>query len=63
MMPQEILLTINFSYFHSVMSNGINVLSSSLYSITIFRLKKTLRVIMGSRSKESCRKIFGEPSI
>jgi len=38
--PQETLLMINFSYFRSVMSCGVNFLGSSPYSITIFRLKK-----------------------
>jgi hypothetical protein len=46
------------------MSCGINFLGSSPYSITIFRFKKKkLRIIMGSGSKESCRKICGELSI
>jgi hypothetical protein len=63
MVPQETLLMINFSYFHSIMSYDINFLGSSPCSITIFRLKKPLRIITGSGSKESCRKIYGELSI
>lgn len=43
MVPQETLLMINFSYFQSVMSYGINFLGRSPYSITIFRLKKTIK--------------------
>jgi len=38
--PQETLLMINFSYFHSVMSYGINFLGISPFRITVFRLKK-----------------------
>ena len=40
MVPQETLLTVYFSYFHSVMSYGINFLDSSLCNINIFRLNK-----------------------
>jgi hypothetical protein len=46
-------------YFHSIMTYGLLFLGNSPDSIKIFRLqKKIIRIMMGCRSKDSCRKLF-----
>ena len=50
---------IYYSYFHSLMSYGIRFCGHSTSSIRIFRLKKRIiRIMMGCRNRESCRKMF-----
>jgi len=46
-------------YFHSIMTYGLLFLGNSPDSIKIFRLqKKIIRIMIGCRSKDSCRKLF-----
>jgi len=53
------LKMIDYSYFHSVMTYGLLLWGHSSDSIKIFRLqKKIIRIMMGYRSSDSCRKLF-----
>jgi len=53
------LKIIYYSYFHSVMTYGLLFRGNSPESIKIFRLqKKIIRIMMGCRSRDSCRKLF-----
>jgi len=55
----NILKVIYYSYFHSIMSSGLAFWGNSPDSIKIFRLlKKIIRIMMGCRSRDSCRKLF-----
>jgi len=48
-----------YSYFHSIMTYGLFFWGNSPDSIKIFRLqKKIIRIMIGCRSKDSCRKLF-----
>ena len=50
---------IYYSYFHSVMTHGLLFWGNSPDSIKIFRLqKKIIRIMVGCRSRDSCRKFF-----
>jgi hypothetical protein len=50
---------IYYSYFHSVRTYGLLFWGNSPDSIKIFRLqKKIIIIMMGCRSKDSCRKLF-----
>jgi hypothetical protein len=52
------------SYFHSIMSYGIIFWRNSGHRNLIFRLrKKAVRIMMGLRGRESCRKHFKELNI
>jgi hypothetical protein len=58
-MSQDALKTVYHSYLHSLISYGIIFWGNSLYSLHIFRLqKKAVRIITGSRTKDSCRELF-----
>jgi len=53
------LKSVYHSYFHSLLSYGIIFWGNSSYSLHIFRLqKKAFRIIMGLRTRDSCRKPF-----
>ena len=53
------LKMIYFAYFHSVMTYSLLFWGNSPDSIKIFRLqKRIIRIMMGCRSKDSCRKLF-----
>jgi len=53
------LKVIYYSYFHSIMTYGLIFWGNSADSIKIFRLqKKIIRIMMGCRSRDSCRKLF-----
>ena len=55
----DTLRMIYYSYFHSVMTYGLSFWGNSPDSIKIFRLqKKIIRIMTGSRSTDSCRKLF-----
>jgi len=50
---------IYYSYFHSIMTYGLIFWGNSPDRIKIFRLqKKIIRIMMGWRSRDSCRKLF-----
>ena len=53
------LKTIYYSYFHSIMTYGLLFWGNSPDSIKIFRLqKKIIRIMMGCKNTESCKKLF-----
>jgi len=53
------LKVIYYSYFHCIMTYGLIFWGNSPDSIKIFRLwKKIIRIMMGCRSRDSCRKLF-----
>jgi hypothetical protein len=53
------LKIIYYSHFHSIISYGIIFWGHSAPSTRVFRLqKRIIRIMTGSRSRESCRKLF-----
>jgi hypothetical protein len=64
LLPRESLKMVYCSYFHSIMTYGLVFWRNSCHSNIIFRLqKKAVRIIMGIRDGESCRKYFRELKI
>jgi len=58
-MSQDALTYVYHSYFHSLISYGVNFWGNSACSSHIFRLqKKAVRIIMESRPRDSCRELF-----
>jgi len=58
-MSQDALKTVYHSYLHSLISYGIIFWGNFSYSPHIFRLqKKAVRIITGSRPRDSCRELF-----
>ena len=48
-----------YSYFHSIITYGINFWGSSHHSNTVFRLqKRIIRIIVGLRSRDPCIEHF-----
>jgi len=55
----ELMKVIYYAYFQSKMSYGIIFWGHSSLSIKVFRLqKRILRILMGIRNRDSCRKLF-----
>jgi hypothetical protein len=55
----ESLKMVYYSYFHSIKTYGLIFWGNSCYSNIIFRLqKRTLRIIVGIRDRDSCREHF-----
>ena len=53
------LITIYYALFHSSMSHGIIFWGNSYNKQKIFKLqKRAIRIIIGSRNKDSCRNLF-----
>jgi hypothetical protein len=53
------LKMIYYTYFHSVMTYGLLFWGLFSDSIKIFRMKKKIiRIMMGCRNSDSCRKLF-----
>jgi hypothetical protein len=58
-MSQDALISVYYSYFHSLITYGIIFWGNSSYSSHIFQLqKKAVRIITGSRLRDSCRELF-----
>ena len=58
-MCQENLKSVYYSYFHSLITYGIIFWGNSSHSIHVFRLqKRVIRIITGSRLRDSCRQLF-----
>jgi hypothetical protein len=56
---QDALKSIYYSYFHFLITYGIIFWSNSSHSSHIFWLqKKAVRIIMGSRPRDSCKELF-----
>jgi hypothetical protein len=55
-LSQESLKVVYYSYFHSIMTYGLIFCGNSYYSNTTFRLqKRTIRIIVGIRDRDTCR--------
>jgi hypothetical protein len=55
---QQMLKIIYYSYFHSILSYGIMFWGLST-SVRVFRLQNGIvRIMMGCRNRDSCRKLF-----
>jgi hypothetical protein len=58
MFPQ-ILKAIYYAHFHSIISYSIIFWGHTTHSMRVFRLQKRIvRIMTGSRAKDSCRKLF-----
>jgi len=56
---QQMMKMVYYSYFHSIMSYGIMFWGHFASSIRVFRLqKRIIRIMMGCKSRDSCRKLF-----
>jgi hypothetical protein len=63
-MSIEILRTIYFAYFHSIMSYGLIFWGNSSHSSHIFKLqKRAIRIMTNSGYRASCRELFKEMEI
>jgi hypothetical protein len=61
-MSPQMLKAVYYSYFHSIISYGIIFWAHTAPSTRVFRLqKRIIRIMTGSRSKDSCRKIVHRP--
>jgi len=59
LLSMKMLKLIYYVYFHPVMFYGIIFWGHSALSIKVFRLqKRIIRTMMGSRNRDSCRKLF-----
>jgi len=58
-MLHKTLRMIYYTYFHSIMNYGLLLWGCSSDSAKIFRLQKNIiRIMLGCRSRDSCRKLF-----
>jgi hypothetical protein len=63
-LSQESLKMLYCSYFHSIITYGLIFWGHFCYSSIIFKIqKKAIRIIMGIRDRDSCRKHFRELKI
>jgi exonuclease III len=63
-LSQESLKMVYCSYLHSIITYGLIFWGNTSYSNIIFRLqKRAVRIIMGIRGRDSCRKYFRELKI
>jgi len=61
---QQMLKVIYYSHCHSIISYGIIFWGNSAPSSRVFRMqKRIIRIMMGSRSRDSCRKLFNSLKI
>jgi hypothetical protein len=58
-MSPQMLKAIYYSYFHSIILYGVIFWGHTAPSTRVLRLqKRIIRIVMGSKSKDSCRKLF-----
>jgi hypothetical protein len=58
-MSPQMLKAIYYSYFHSIISYGVIFWGHTAPSTRVFRVqKRRIRIMVGSKSKDSCRKLF-----
>jgi len=63
-MTQNVLRTVYFSYFHSVMSYGVIFWGNSYLSNNIFRIqKRIIRIITNKGKRDSCRYLYKQLQI
>jgi hypothetical protein len=61
---QQMLKAIYYSHFHAIISYGIMFWGNSAHSARDFRMqKRIIRIMTGSRSRDSCRKLFDKFNI
>jgi hypothetical protein len=55
----NVLKTVYYAFFHSIMMYGLICWGASTHSFNIFKLqKRMIRILMGARPRDSCRKFF-----
>jgi hypothetical protein len=55
---QQMLKAIYYSHFHAIISYGLMFWGNSAHSARVFRMqKRIIRIMTGSRSRDSCRKL------
>ena len=58
-MSQDTLKSVYYSHLHSLISYGIIFWGNSSNSVHVFQLqKRAIRIITGSRQRDSCRELF-----
>jgi hypothetical protein len=58
-MSPQMLKAIYYAHFHSIISYGIIFWGHTTPSMRVFRLQKRIvKIMTGSRAKDSCRKLF-----
>ena len=57
-MSVNTLKTIYYSYFNTIISYGLPFWGNSPHSVKIFRIQKKIRIMIGCKSKVSCRNLF-----
>jgi hypothetical protein len=61
---QQMLKAIYYSHFHMIISYRIMFWDNSAHSSRVFRMqKRIIRIMTGSRSRDSCRKLFDKFNI
>ena len=56
---QQMLKAIYYSHFHTIILYGLMFWGNSAHSARVFRMqKRIIRIMTGSRSRDSCRKLF-----
>jgi len=64
LISQHMLKAIYYSQFHSIILYGLMFWGNSTHSVRIFRMqKRIIRIMTGSRSRDSCRKMFSHLNI
>ena len=64
LVSQQMLHVVYYSHFHTIISYGLMFWGNSAHSNRVFRMqKKIIRIMTGSRSRDSCRKLFGHLNI
>jgi len=59
LISQQMLKAIYYSQFHSIILYGLMFWGNSTHSPRVFRIqKRIIRIMTGSRSRDSCRKLF-----
>jgi hypothetical protein len=60
-MSLNVLKTVYFSYFNIIISYGLILGGNLPHSLKVFRMqKKIIRIMMGWRSRTSCRNLFSK---
>jgi hypothetical protein len=64
LVSQQMLKAIYYSHFHTIILYGLMFWGNSAHSARVFRMqKRIIRIMTGSRSRDSCRKLFGHFNI
>ena len=64
LVSQQMLKEIYYSHFHKIILYGLMFQGNSAHSARVFRMqKRIIRIMTGSRSRDSCRKLFGHLNI